>query len=66
MPTAKDCATGAAAFQFAFPGCVAFTMQVPTAVKLNVAPFVPPDAQTAGLPVPKVTTRPELAVAVAM
>ena len=66
LPTAKVCATGAAASQFVFPGCVAFTMQVPTAVKLNVAPFGPPDVQTEGLPDTKVTTRPELAVAVAV
>src|SRR6478736_8445895 len=50
LPTAKVCATGAAAFQFAFPGCVAFTMHMPTAVRPNVAPFVPPDTQTVGLP----------------
>ena len=66
VPTATLCATGAAAFQFAFPAWAAFTMHVPTAVKLNVAPFVPPDVQTAGLPVPNVTTRPELDVAVAL
>jgi len=66
LPTAKVCATGVAGFQFALPGCVAFTMQVPTAMKPNVAPFVPPDAQTVGLPVPNVTARPEPAVALAM
>lgn len=66
LPTAKVCATGAAAFQFAFPAWAAFTMHVPTAVKLNMAPFVPPDVQTAGPPVPNVTTRPELDVAVAL
>jgi hypothetical protein len=66
LPTAKVCATGAAGFQFASPGCVALTMHVPTAVKASVAPFGPPDVQTVGLPVPNVTARPELAVALAV
>ena len=47
----------------ALPAWLACTVQVPVLTKMIVAPFVPPEVQTKGVVVLKLTARPDDAVA---
>ena len=62
-PTAKDCCTGAAAFQLASPAWLASMMQAPTASYVTVAPSVPEVEHTDVVALVKLTARSEVAVA---
>ena len=60
LPTANDCWTCGAAFQFVSPAWLALTTHVPTAMKLTVEPET---EQIPGAPLVKLTARPDVEVA---
>jgi hypothetical protein len=64
--TAKLRYTGGAAKYLALPAWSATTLQVPEARNVIVAPLAPPELQTQGVLVAKLTANPEDAVALTM